>query len=411
MKINCQPSSKCLSLCVSAVVLLSAAWNAASADALDQWTRAPLATINDSEGVWINHAVFGNGKYVAVGQRVMSDFGFVATSTDGSNWEAPGEYGSVLQLNSVAYGGGRFVAVGWNWHTGGNLWSSSDGLSWTYQTNATVRNFMEVTYGNERFVAVGDGMIPGTFTHTNRTIYASLDGIAWSQRSSGAPPTDNSALESVAYGAGQFVAVGENGNVYTSTSGGTWTPAGAGVFGPVSFCRDRFIARGQSGANLVSTDGLNWSPMTKNVTNDFIRVRYGYGRFLALSADKVFSSPDSTNWVQHPVPFSANTTLIDIAFGERNVIVLANENPLRPVVPVAFISSSFMALGINRQAKPQLVLSGLEGASYRIEYADALPTPTTQWQEATTLVLTNSPLVWSDTTATGPRFYRAVMLP
>jgi hypothetical protein len=392
------------------VVLLSAAWNTASADALDQWTRIPLATISDSDGIWINQAVFGGGKYVAVGQRVMSDFGFVAVSADGINWKESGGNSSVLELHSVTYGEGLFVAVGWDSYGGRNIWTSADGSSWIYQTNATVSSFSEAIYGDGKFVAVGDGLIPGTSTSTNRTIYSSLDGSTWSQRSSGAPATGNSALKSVAYGAGQFVAVGENGNLYTSTSGGTWTPAASGVYSPISFCRDRFIARGQSGANLVSTDGLNWSPMTKNVTNDFIRVRYGYGRFLALSADKVFSSPDSTNWVQHPVPLSANTTLKDMTFGERNVIVLANENPLRPVVPVTFTSGPFVSLAITRQSPPQLVLSGLEGTSYRIEYTDALPASTPQWQELKTLVLTSSPFTWSDTTATGPRFYRAVML-
>ncbi|HYG34486.1 MAG TPA: hypothetical protein VEC99_06865, partial [Clostridia bacterium] len=247
---------------------------------------------------------------------------------------------------------------------------------------------------------------------TNRNIYTSPDGNVWTQRSCGVPVSAVRTITSVAYGSGRFVAVNDAGRLFTSTSGATWTTSPATVYSPITYCRDRFIARTQAGANLVSLDGLNWSLMIKNVTNDFGRVRYGHGRFLALSGDKIFSSIDATNWVQHPIALSAGTSFSDIAFGERNAVLIANENPERPVMPVAFVSDPFVALEITQGFPRRIALSGLEGLSYRIEYSDALQPGTMDWRPLATFVLTSSPLIYTDITATASqRFYRAVLLP
>jgi len=227
------------------------------------------------------------------------------------------------------------------------------------------------------------------------------------------PASSVRPLSGVAYGSGRFVAVDTQGNVYTSTTGITWTRyIGAVAYGPITYCRDRFIARDQAGSNAVSPDGLSWSPMAKNVPDNFFRVLYGHGLFLALSGDKIFTSIDATNWVQRPITLSATTGFSDIAFGDRNAVLIGNENPQRPIMPVAFGSDPFVALEITPGFPPQLKLSGLEGRSYRIEYSDVLQPPAVNWQPLDTFSLTNSPLTWRDATATGSqRFYRAVLLP
>lgn len=343
----------------------------------------------------------------------MSDAGFWATSTDGSTWRSRGGGDPlILDLYSVASLNGTFVAVGWDWFGGGNVWSSSDGIHWAQHQNPTTSNFYQVTSRPGLLVAVGDGVLPQTSTITNRNIYTSADGLNWTQRSCPVPPISGRYLNGVAYGASRFVAVDNAGAVYTSTLGTVWSTYPASAYAPISFCLDRFIARNNAGANIVSADGLTWSLMTKNVTNDFSRVRYGQGRFLALSGEKLFTSLDGTNWVERPLAANAGAVLNDIAFGERNVVVLGNENLQRPVLPVAFVSDPFVALGITVAFPPQLRLSGLEGRSYRIEYLDSVPGTAPNWQPLRTLSLTNSPSVVTDTTATGSqRFYRAVLLP
>ncbi len=384
----------------------------ARADALDHWTRVPLTKLLGSDGVLVGEIAYGNGRYVAVGQYYFNDMGFYATSEDGLNWQAatPGAP-LVVDLYSVAYGNGVFVAVGWDWWWGGNLWSSADGFHWTRHTNPTVSNFYDVSCGAGLFVAVGDGVLPQTNTTTNRNIYTSPDGAVWTQRSCGVPAAGARPIQSVAYGPGKFIAVDQAGTVYTSSSGASWSrPVAGSAYWPVSFCRDRFIARQQSGTNIVSADGLMWSVMVKNVTNSFGRVHYDRGLFLALSEDKLFTSVDATNWVERPVTLSASTGFSDIALGDRNAVLLGCETPQR--VPVAYTSDPFVALEITRGSPAELILSGLQGASYEIEYSDNLQAGNVDWQPLIKLALTNSPLSWSDSTATGSqRFYRAVMLP
>ena len=54
-------------------------------------------------------------------------------------------------FDGVAYGNGRFVAVGI-----GDIFTSPDGVNWTARTSVTSNYLNGVTYGNGRFVAVGN---------------------------------------------------------------------------------------------------------------------------------------------------------------------------------------------------------------------------------------------------------------
>jgi len=69
-------------------------------------------------------------------------------------------------LVSVAFGNGRFVAVG----SGGKIQTSQDGLTWTNRTSGTAATLRRVVLANNNFLAVGD----------SETVLRSTDGIQWS---------------------------------------------------------------------------------------------------------------------------------------------------------------------------------------------------------------------------------------
>jgi hypothetical protein len=75
----------------------------------------------------------------------------------------------------------------------------------------TGANLLAVTYGNNMFVAVGDG----------GAIVASPDGVTWARRHLGG----GTILNAVAYGNNTFVAVGsgDHDQILTSPDGVTWT--------------------------------------------------------------------------------------------------------------------------------------------------------------------------------------------
>ena len=107
------------------------------------------------------------------------------------NIELPSSY----IWNSVAYGGGKFVAVAGNSNAAAY---STDGFSWTETTLPSSLNWRSVAYGNGRFVAIANN---------SRSIVYSSDGISWTLEQN-ALPADS--FYSIAYGDGKFVSVRYN---------------------------------------------------------------------------------------------------------------------------------------------------------------------------------------------------------
>jgi hypothetical protein len=101
---------------------------------------------------------YGKGQFVAVG-----DAGTIVSSSDAVNWVLRPS-GTLNTLNDVAYGNGVFVAVsGWGdvqsmWPetpVNGAILTSLDGVNWTQRQTGTTNALNRVAYGNGRFVAVG----------------------------------------------------------------------------------------------------------------------------------------------------------------------------------------------------------------------------------------------------------------
>src|SRR5690606_36804498 len=95
---------------------------------------------------------------------------------------------------------------------------STDGLTWTSHDSGTTDWLTGVMYGAGKFVAVGD----------QGRILNSTDGIHWMDAATSG--TAN-RLNNVVWGHGLFVAVGENGTIVTSPDADTWTPRISGVTG------------------------------------------------------------------------------------------------------------------------------------------------------------------------------------
>jgi len=133
-------------------------------------------------------------------------------------------------------------------------------------------SLVRVTYGGGLFVAVGDGVtLQPSSTYTNRNIYTTPDGIAWTARNCGAPAAEAQPIWDVAYGAGRFVAVDSGNHFYSSTTGLSWTRTTATNSGWINFSNGHFIAAAGPGTNLLSNDGVNWAAVGTGTTNSFNR--------------------------------------------------------------------------------------------------------------------------------------------
>ena len=218
-----------------------------AADPLDTWHwRSPTPTGNQLRGV-----AWGGGRYVAVGE-----FGTVLISVDGRNWENK-DSGSQLDLKSVAYGDGRFVAVG----KLGEMLVSTDGAAWTPLDSGTFSGLNAIVYGAGRWIAVGQ----------YGTIVISTNGSTWSVVTSGGPE-----FRDVAWGGGQFVAVGGEERASYSPYYPKGTPIAA-----------------------WSTDGKSWRSFDPTSGSDtwLTSVAYGNGRFVVSTFENdIFRSDDLVHW-------------------------------------------------------------------------------------------------------------------
>jgi hypothetical protein len=123
----------------------------------------------------------------------------------------------------VIFANGLFVQVG----NDGSISTSGDGTNWVSRTSGTNGWLMGVTYGNDKFVAVGS-----INNHSEPiNILTSPDGTNWSVLTSVNFPESASVfmLREVTYGHGLFVAVGNSGEILTSSDGTTWVSRSSGT--------------------------------------------------------------------------------------------------------------------------------------------------------------------------------------
>jgi len=267
----------------------------------------------------MSSVTYGNGLFVAVaysgtGNRVM-------TSLDGITWTQ-----QTTPANNnwygVTYGNGLFVAVAYS-GTGNRVMTSLDGITWTQQTTPANNNWYGVTYGNGLFVAVaGSG--------TGNRVMTSPDGITWTSRTSAA---DNSWY-GVTYGNGLFVAVAGSGTgnrVMTSLDGITWTSrtsAADNSWYGVTYGNGLFVAVAGSGTGnrvMTSPDGITWTSRTSAADNNWYGVTYGNGLFVAVAGsgqkNRVMTSPDGITWTSRTS--AADNNWYGVTYGNGLFVAVA----------------------------------------------------------------------------------------
>ena len=101
-----------------------------------------------------------------------------------------------------------------------------------------------------------------------------------------------------------FVAVGDNGTIFTLSDGSTWTSRTSGttenLYG-VTYANSTFVVMDTSGTILTSSDhGTTWTVRTSGTTNLLHRGTYGNSMCVvvgdnATGAGTILTSPDGTN--------------------------------------------------------------------------------------------------------------------
>ncbi|MDP4181913.1 MAG: stalk domain-containing protein [Bacillota bacterium] len=176
----------------------------------------------------------GKGLFVAVGED-----GRIKTSKDAVKWTGR-ESGTIECLNSVTYGDGKFVAVG-----EGVIVVSQDGVNWASQASVTLNS---VTWSGSKFYAVGKF----------GAVVTSLDGYTWENEQI----QDNETLNDIFASDGELMIVGEKGGFYSSEAGGNWIKSNISLnttLNAVCWNGSKYIAISDSGSVVASMDGKSWA--------------------------------------------------------------------------------------------------------------------------------------------------------
>jgi hypothetical protein len=227
---------------------------------------------------------YGNGVAVAVGDASSrTNKSIIMTSGNFVDWTLR-DSGTNEWLHAVAYGGGRFVAVG----DYGIIRTSANGTTWAGASAPTNRPLLAITYGGNRFVAVG----------VNGTVVSSTDGLTWRAH----PTSSRAEYSRVAFGNGVWVASAESGELIRSVNGTEWasiTPVPPGNWLNLAFGNNQFLLVGADGAVWGSANGLQWSeksPLSVPSINGVYPMAFGSGVFLAAGPSGVAFSPDGEEW-------------------------------------------------------------------------------------------------------------------
>lgn len=218
----------------------------------------------------VSRAAHGNGTWVRV--RKVSGNGLVnvQTSSDGKAWiDRPWDVGTSSSARTgargVCFGGSRFVSLT---NSGLNLSNviprySVDGITWANSAApaglvaSTLSDIEGVAFGNGRFVAVGRNLLLAT----NRYLH-STDGVTWTAASL---PL-SLVYTDVAFGNGRFTAIAPGLAALTSVDGLTWTqvnmPSSAD-WETLVFGGGRWIAVSPNTSTAAqSSDGITWTTMS-----------------------------------------------------------------------------------------------------------------------------------------------------
>jgi hypothetical protein len=255
--------------------------------------------------------IYVNDKFYAV----ISDNNWISVSNDGFSWSTISI--TSTGLNDIIYVNNKFYAVGYKVFGGSvdsSIQVSNDGLTWTEYNPTTKVDLRSITYGNGRFVAVGRD-IGGS---ENRII-TSTDGINWSLTNY----SDDFDFRKVAYGNGKFVAVSTNvisgvNKIFYSSDGINWTGQTFTYYNRfVLFANNKFTV-----GNAYSTDGVNWISTPLIGTQEPRGITFANDIYVAVGfGDEIGISTDAINWELVEAP--SNTLWTTIAFGENKFVSLS----------------------------------------------------------------------------------------
>ena len=139
------------------------------------------------------------------------------------------------------------------------------------------------------------------------------------------PLPQGNALNSVTYGNGTYVAVGQSDRILTSPNGLAWTAVGLGaltMLTGITYANNTFVTIGESGIILSSPNGIVWTDRNSGTLNNLRGVAYGNSTFVAVGGGgTILTSPDGAIWTSRES--GTNAELTGVTYGNDTFVVVS----------------------------------------------------------------------------------------
>jgi hypothetical protein len=216
--------------------------------------------------------------------------------------------------------------------------------------------------GSDLYAAVGD----------DGALYTSPDGVTWTIKDSNTIRN----LGGVASDGSQFVAVGERGTILFSPDGGEWTvePGHWASLSDVAWNGTYFVAVGLGGIILTSPDGKTWTEQTSNFPSNngkLSRIKWLNSQFVTVGVNYadgsgvILTSPDGTDWTSQSC--AINREIEDLAWdgskflataGSDNICTSSDGAAWTAETTTTYVNTTYTALAWDDS---QFVLVGQNG--------------------------------------------------
>lgn len=263
----------------------------------------------------------GNGKWVC-----GAEDGDIIVSEDGFHWrQVPTPtVGSWDHIIKVIWSNGRFVAI----TSEANIFTSSDGEAWTAPALPANRgnSFTQIAWSNGRF------LVP---TSLGSKVLTSTDGLSWTLEDGTLP--GGAFLGGLRTLNGRLWSFGLQEMIRSSADGVTWVRNSDSVLNiqgssgeapdkydikDLTHDGSQYIAVGTDGFITTSSDGFQWTYRECGPAHELNVVEHVKDRFIAISRDSLISSPDGTVWTKHSMPAPVPTPLQAIGWNGSIAVVL-----------------------------------------------------------------------------------------
>jgi hypothetical protein len=272
---------------------------------------------------------------------IDANSGVVLTTTDGADWlTASGSLGAPANSgfwNQAAVSDtGTWVVMSGTYGTSNQVaYSTNTGASWTVITPVPSNwRTTNLVWANNTFAA--------TNSFNSGQLYSSTDGISWTARTFPHAGTLLWALSqwwmiNINYAAGSLQVSSSTDLVTWTTTTPTASNVGAGTSGSVAFGNGVFvIVKSTNSSSWTSTDGVTWTEQTGKFTNPSLNnnsptLSFARGVFISLTSSFIsggstvykgncYASTDGITWYTSLTPPAVASS----GFGNHTVVVGLN---------------------------------------------------------------------------------------